>query len=112
MESEWKEKYESLSLHNGDDIECEVYVMKAASVYYIGFEDTGKGDVTINIGQMVQDMTIKYKTTKDNYFFFKWYPRYPNRGVEQIEFMWEGPFPNTVTKTSKFCDYKNNPFFN
>ena len=106
------QKYDFVSTIDGTKSACHVYLLKAASVHYFGFEEIGGGkNVTDCIEQISQDMVIKYKCSEYNTFFFKWFPRYQNRGIEQIEFIWDGPFPVSVSKIRKFCEYKNNPFF-
>ncbi len=120
MEKTWTENFTFTSLKSKKTLTFKVYVIKAASVYYFGFEEPEKywfedsaqetKPVYDSIEQICQDITIKYKTRPYNYFFFYWHKLHKNRGVEQIEFAWEGPFPTRLLSTNKFCDYSKNPF--
>lgn len=112
MQKNWTEFYDFTSIKTGEIISAKIYIMKAASIYYFGFEESKKESIIYDcLEQLCQDMTLKYKSRPDNYFFFFWDPKYKNRGVEQIELEWEGPILSKSMDIHKFCEYSRNPFF-
>jgi len=108
-----KEIYEFKNPSTGDIQYCNIYVLSAASVYYIGFEDIGKGDISAQILNLVRHcISKKYpKIPIDNFFFFQWFKLDKKRGMEWVEFDWEARIPSNP-RIKKYCVWEENPFIN
>lgn len=107
-----KHRYE-FKFHPGGPVQnCNIYVLGVDSVHYIGFEDTGEGDISRYILNLVRHcISEKYpKISIDNFFFFQWFLLDKERGVEQLEFKWDGRIPSSP-KIRRYCRWTENPFF-
>jgi hypothetical protein len=105
-----KERHEFKSPDYDGVSACNIYLLKEDNVHYFGIEDIGEGiSISRSIAEISKFLVKKYKSEIDNSFFLQWYKRYPNRGVEIVEFKWKGNIPNTPS-VKKFCESHENPF--
>lgn len=106
-----KEVYTFKGIPPDKSLDINIYVDKADAVYYIGIEDTPQSPKNIDfyILFITSIMMNKYDIKPENIFVFQWFNKYKNRGIEIIEFEWDGEIPGNPS-FKKFCEYKDNPF--